>query len=317
MTVPEETKVPSEVDASVPPVSVTSEPATGQRRLGPAVAIPHHPLALVLWGASYPWRALGFMQRHGLWMWASFAILVHVVLLLVVACGLWLWTVPWLALCNAHLVALAADSPGWQAAVTLAVWGLWAIVVPLILVLSLVVVLLVGQLLASPFLDLLSEQVECAVMGTSAAPAGVRRTLAALALAAADCVWAVLYLGMAYVPLLILSLVPGLGAGISLVAGALLVAQQFLGLVLSRQLISYRARWACVLGNRWSALGFGLMVTLMLAVPGINLLLLPLATVGGTLLTCALWQAGRLVPILPPPPGAALQVQAEAQAAQR
>lgn len=265
-------------------------------------ALPRHPIAQLIWGASFPWRALGFISAHNLWLWASFAVLVNVVLLGVIAAGLYVYVMPYLAWADGRLAAMAADGETLQMAVRLLVWALWIMVLPLIFVGSTVIVLLFGQLFASPVLDILSEQTECAVMGTAAKAGGIGRFFGALALALADCIWGVVYLGAVYIPLLLLGFVPGVGALASLVAGAMVVAQQFMGLVLTRQLVSYRARWACILDNKWAALGFGAMTTLMLAVPGVDLLLLPLATVGGTLLACALWQADRLAPTLWAPP---------------
>lgn len=267
-----------------------------------AERLPQNPIAQVVWGASFPWRALGFIAAHELWLWASFAVLVNVALLGVITTSLWWYVMPWLGEAQARLTAMAADGQTLQMAVRLLVWALWIMMLPLIFVGSTVVVLLIGQLFASPFLDVLSEKVECIQMGTLPKKTGFGRFVGSAALALADCIWGVVYLGAVYIPLLLLGFVPGVGALVSLVAGAMVVSQQFLGLVLSRQLVSYRARWACVLQNKWAALGFGAMTTLMLAVPGIDLLLLPLATVGGTMLACALWRGDRLAPTLWAPP---------------
>ncbi|MEO0593615.1 MAG: hypothetical protein AAFZ38_08550, partial [Myxococcota bacterium] len=46
--------------------------------------------------------------------------------------------------------------------------------------------------------------------------------------------------------------------------------------------------------NRWLSLGFGSSSMLLLFVPGLNLILLPLAAVGGTLAFCDLYRAERL-----------------------
>jgi CysZ protein len=277
-------------------------PAQPQAAFRTEPTLPRHPITQMIWGASFPWRALGFIAEHELWLWASFAVLINIVLLAGIITGVIWYVMPWLSEAQARLGAMAADGQTLQMAVRLLVWALWIMVVPLIFVGSTVVVLLFGQLFSSPFLDMLSEKVECIQMGSLPQQAGFGRFVGAAALAFADCVWGIVYLGAVYIPLLLLGFVPGVGALVSLVAGSMVVSQQFLGLVLSRHLVSYRARWSCILQNKWPALGFGAMTTLMLALPGIDLLLLPLATVGGTMLACALWRADRLAPTLWAPP---------------
>ena len=75
---------------------------------------------------------------------------------------------------------------------------------------------------------------------------------------------------------------------------ALLLAHEFMGLPLTRQLVSYRERWSHVWRHKWLAVGMGTSTMLLLAIPGINLVLLPLASVGGTLMYCDLREAGRV-----------------------
>ena len=81
----------------------------------------------------------------------------------------------------------------------------------------------------------------------------------------------------------------------------MLPLQEFVGLPLARQLVGYRRRWGVVWDNRWLAAGFGSAVAVLFIVPGLNLVLLPLAAVGGTLLYCDLKTAGRLSVSLPEP----------------
>lgn len=250
-------------------------------------------------GLFYPLEGLAFIRRHGLWRLAFFAIVVNVLLLGgLVALGVYfVW--PWLTALDMWLAGfLGGASQLWQTLAALLTWLVWFLVLVLVMGVAGVVLLLVGQAVASPFLDLLSERIETLVLGVEPAGLTVRRLVDTVLVSLGDLVWGLVYYAGVQVPLLLLGLIPVIGTGpaavLSFGFAALLLAQEFVGLSLTRHLVSYRARWRAVMRNKWSCLGFGTTAMALLFVPGVNLVLLPVAAAGGTLLYCDLRAAGRL-----------------------
>jgi CysZ protein len=142
---------------------------------------------------------------------------------------------------------------------------------------------------------------EVIVLGREAPAGSIRGTLKSAGMAFADALYSLAFLVAVNVPVLMVSvLVPfvgtALGAALSFGFSALLLAQEFVTMPLARQLVAYRKRFAQVWRNRWLAFGFGLAAMGLLLVPGLNLLLLPLAACGGTLAYCDLERAGRVDP---------------------
>ena len=128
--------------------------------------LPDNSFALFMRGLTYPLEGLKFLREHKLWGMAAAAILVNIVLL-----------VAMIALASAYLIPLiqgwVAGMAAWAAGSTILGWLagglsflLWCLVGPVALVLGFLVLMLVGQTIASPFLDSLSEKVESLVLGT-------------------------------------------------------------------------------------------------------------------------------------------------------
>jgi CysZ protein len=293
--------VPSVCGASVSRDAASPPPAAlaqgGDLRYRPVVStfIPQ-----LFRGATYPWRAVLFLHRHRLWRQAGIAVGINILLLGAVMFALVSLAWPWLVSLDARTQAMAADGEVVRVALTLLKWAVWILVMPLVLVASAVVVLLLGGVVAAPFLDMLSERVEQLVIGTAPAPWNGRRAWQVFLFGLTDILWSLAFLVAIYVPLLVVGFIPGIGALASLVGGSLLLAQEFVGMPLARRMMPYRARWRIILDHKWLALGFGAMSTLFLMVPGLNLLLLPVASTAGTLLFCDLLRTGRVEAPAPP-----------------
>ena len=249
-------------------------------------------------GLGYPMKALHFMREHSLWGMASAAIVVNVVLLAAVMVFAFSLIIPWMQGSAAGMVAWAGASGFWLGLVNVLTWLLWFLVVPATVGLSFVVLVLVGQAVASPFLDSLSEEVESRVLGTPTTPMTAKRMVQDVTVALVDLIGGVVLLVCVNLPIFVFSLIPGVGTAIGPVLSfaftALLLAHEFMGLSMARKHVSYRNRWKAVWANRWSALGLGASSTILLFIPVVNLVLLPLAAVGGTLLYCDLRASGRL-----------------------
>jgi CysZ protein len=195
---------------------------------------------------------------------------------------------------------MSASDTEWIRAILAAVsWILWLLAVLVIVAANAILLLLMGQAVASPFLDMLSEKVEELSAGTVTAPFSVGRTAKSIALALADVVWSLGYLVAFNIPVFLIGvLIPVVGTSFSAVATfvftALVLSVEFVTMPAARAMVPYRRRFGMVWRNKWIALGFGTAAMGVMLVPGLNLILLPLASVGGTLAYCDLQAAGRL-----------------------
>jgi len=149
---------------------------------------------------------------------------------------------------------------------------------------------LIVLLLTSPFHALLSEKVEEQVTGTSVpALEGLGPALLAIPRGIFREVRKILY----YIPLavfvLIVSLIPGLQAFAPLLwfaLGAWMMGLQFVDYPMDNHQLSFRdVKDACA-SRRLSSLGFGAVVAFVAGIPLLNLVVIPAAVVGATLLWC-------------------------------
>ncbi|MBI5509143.1 MAG: EI24 domain-containing protein [Deltaproteobacteria bacterium] len=271
-----------------------NEPATSR-------PLPDGVVSQIVVGARYHFAALAFVRRHRLWGLTAVPTVVNVVLFLILLTVSLYVAVPWLQGAAAALTPAVGDGV-WHAIVSglakAAVWALYLVVPVLIVVVNAVVLVFLGQAVASPFLDLLSERVECLVLGIEPAPTSAARIVRSVTVAVADVIWSLLFWLAVNVPLALLNLVPLAGSAVAAVLGfcfaALLLTVEFAGLPLTRYFISVPGRWQAVWKNRWLGLGFGTATMALLFVPGLNLMLLPIASVAGTLMYCDLRRSGRL-----------------------
>ncbi len=155
--------------------------------------------------------------------------------------------------------------------------------------------LAVALMLASPVLDLLSRRVEERQSGGApAAGAGLRWEI----LEAAKGVG---YFLAAAPVVLIVSLIPLVGAPIALVWGSHALAIQQTDPALTRRGLAFKARRAWHKRFRAESVGFGVAGWALLLVPFANLLLVPALTVGATRLVMELDPEGVRARPAPPP----------------
>jgi CysZ protein len=262
--------------------------------------LPRAAIAQFFYGAAYPLRGLLFIRRHGLWRLVAVPLLVHILLFVSAAVIIHVDLVPYLSDWLGLLAEQHRPAPEYLETARF-LWGighllLWVIMLPLSFVLAALLVLSMGQFLCGPWLDLLAERVESICLQRATKPWTWRRGIEGLMAGLADLFVGPFYLGVIYLPLLLLSLLPGVGGVFSVFAGTLFIAHQCFAYTLGRASLSYRARWAAVVRNRWLCGGFGVATLLLLIVPFMGLMTLPVATVGGTLLCCDLLRAGRVRP---------------------
>ncbi len=175
-------------------------------------------------------------------------------------------------------------------------WLLW----PLFLLAGVVLVFytftLAANLIAAPFNGMLSARVEQQITGTLPAevPSG-----SGLLLEVAGSVFTELrkfcYFLLLAIPALALFLIPGLNLFAPLVwtlVGAWILALEYADYPLGNRGIAFADQRVLLRTRRGRHLGFGLGVLGMTLIPGINLLAMPTAVIGATLLHCDLEKPG-------------------------
>jgi len=191
------------------------------------------------------------------------------------------------------------EASGWLGGLLTALrWTIELIAGILITLLGLVLVLVLSSVVAAPFNDALSEAVEHILTGESAPPFSFRRMIAdVVRTIRLELLKVLIYLAVVGPIFLVSFFIPGLGQLVSLLGFALTAV--YLG-------IDYvdwpaaRRNWS--VGDRVSftrrqlpaVAGFGTGVWVLLFIPLVNLLFMPAAVAGGTMLFLAVQE--------PPPP---------------
>lgn len=244
------------------------------------------------WGARYAVRGARILAAHPrLWgyVFAPIALMIGAFAL---GAGLILWLVP--------LATGLLWVPGPESApltVTMYAVALWTVRIVLVGALLLALYLTAG-LVATPFNDRLSEQIERRILRTTTDEVLFRQFVRDLFWSVAHSALSLaVYLAVMGV-LLLLNLLPGVGSAVSFVVGALVSAMFFtresMDGSLSRRRMGYVAKWRTVAGIWPYALGFGGVVSLAMWLPLLNFLVLPMSVAGGTALFCHLERAGAL-----------------------
>lgn len=170
-------------------------------------------------------------------------------------------------------------------------WLLWSVAVLVTAVLVFFTFTVVGNLIASPFNELLSERTEEALSGTSNdEPFSLQRfaqdawrTL----LMEARKMWIFVAVMLVILPL---NLIPGLGNSLYTVLAVGLtlffLSFEYLGFVMVRKRKFFREQKDYILSRKFLMLGFSCGVMCILAIPFFQLLCIPLAVIGVTRLWC-------------------------------
>lgn len=255
-----------------------------------------NPLTQMVAGFGYPIRAIKFMRTHKLFSYAAGAIAINIALFLVFVWSFSVWVLPFFS----HADGAAWIDSDWWRSTWDTVGGLVSFLmfsagIILGLALGAIIILVLGQAIASPFLERLSERIEEIQLGTPSQPFKLALVLRGVAMAVSDVFWAILLMIALQGSILLLAgWLPPLASVLSTLAAAFIVAHEFITLPLSRRLVPYRPRLSLAWKQKWWSFGFGSSTLLLLFIPGLNLILLPAAAAGGTLLYCDLKTAGRL-----------------------
>jgi uncharacterized protein involved in cysteine biosynthesis len=238
-------------------------------------------------------RGVGYAWRGGRFVYIEHRELARFWLPPVLITTALLITAGWVAL-DVHdavtewLWATPAGDGFWAGAQRVAHRALMWLVAIALLAAAAVVVALVSGVIAAPFNDALSEAVEHKVLARPAAPFAFGRALRDVARTIALELLKLGAYGAVMVPLFGLGLfVPPLSPlthGAGLVFTALYFAIDYVDSAASRRDLSARQRFRWALGHAPAMLGFGVGVWALLFVPIVNLLFMPAAVAGGTLL---------------------------------
>lgn len=237
-------------------------------------------------GLKYPFRGARFVFRTHPGLARIYGVPIVLVLLALVAlvhsvythheaATAWLWPEP-----------LGED---WWATSLRVLHGFAELLVgTLMLLVGYVLVTILGALVAAPFNDALSERVEALYTGRPG-PAFSFRTLLRdlLRTIRLEALKILLYVGVMLPLFLFGFILPVLGP-VQTAAGFLFTtgyfALDYMDWPASREGLGVRARLAFVRDHLGPALGFGTGVWLFLFVPVVNLLLMPAAVAGGTMM---------------------------------
>jgi CysZ protein len=151
-------------------------------------------------------------------------------------------------------------------------YGLWALAYGAAVLVTLIVSMLVANIAAAPFYEIVSVAVEREVTGRAPPELGLWGNVRVAWVEVKKAAFII-------VVSIILLFIPGLNV-ISVLLSAFLIGWNFFDYPLARRGWSFRERLAFVRREFWSVLGFGLW----LVIPFAQIVMMPLAVAGGTML---------------------------------
>lgn len=234
-------------------------------------------------GFAYVFRAPRFLLKHpGL---LRFVVIPFVINLLVFSLTVYFG----LDLFNHLLEQYLPQGETWYLAVLY--YLAWVVAGLLTTVMVFFSFTVVGNLLAAPFNELLSERIEILVTGTEEAnPFALARFCAESGRAMLIELKKQLFFIVGMIMLLLINLVPGFGPIIYAVLAPLFIlfflVIEYLGFVLVRKQVGFSRQQRYVFKHPLLMVGFGCAVFCLLAIPLLQFFCIPLAVSGATLLWC-------------------------------
>ena len=247
----------------------------------PLTPISKYSATAFLQGAKLPLEAAAFLsQRPKLWILVMIPLIINLVI--------------FISLISWGFSEFAQTLEGWLEGNQAWYWTAlrWTARIFFWLVILVVVYFIftpVSLLIAAPFNDFLAERVERA-FGFQIEDN--RFFLKALLVEAAYSIYStaktLLLFSVVFLMLLPLNFVP-VGGSIAYAAAAFLWAMwcsalEFTSYAADRRHIRFRDRWQLLRHHAAAALGFGLVTVLLLMIPFLNILIVPVSAVGGTML---------------------------------
>jgi CysZ protein len=257
------------------------------------LTLKNNPLSNFSRGFFYPFRAAGFIRKHG----ALFKYIIVPFLINVVTLSL---AVYWgLSFFNSVVVHYIPQGDAWYWVIFS--YFIWTVAVLLTMVLVFFGFTVTGSIIASPFNDILSEKTEEILTGIPHEEPFVLRvflkdgTRTVIDESKKVAVFVVLML-----LLLPLNLFPGgtlLYSALSVLLTVFFLTVEYTGYVFSRKHLTFKDQRRFIFSRKLLLTGFGVGVMAILAVPFLQFFTIPLGVVGAT----RLWHddAGQKIPEQP------------------
>lgn len=161
------------------------------------------------------------------------------------------------------------------------------LVVLLLLIVQVYLFTVIGRIIAAPFLELLTRKVESLAGPLVDPPAEISFLQSIWRVMIQESKRVLIYIGV-MIPLLALNLIPGLGnllyTALAWLVTSFFLASEFLDYPLERRGYSLNSKLRYTRSLGLTGISFGTSVFILGVLPILNLALLPLAAVGGTLL---------------------------------
>ncbi len=229
-------------------------------------------------------------QPH-LWPYVFIPAMLTLTALVAAVVGTWS-VIDWL---TASLwTSAAGTSQGW----TILLWIThWMVRLATLVVFSLAAYMVAG-LVAVPFNDRLSNDVELQVLGPLDEPFDLRVMLGDLLMSLRHTLAGLLLWATLLFLLFLLNLVPGIGSIVgtagSVLVSCVLLARETMDGCMSRRRLGFLHKLRVVRANLWLCVGLGFGAWLGMWVPLMNFLVLPMAVAGGTRMFCWLELEGQI-----------------------
>jgi len=228
-------------------------------------------------GARCLWRGFGLLNTRGVRGYAALPILINVVVF-----SMLLWFAA--SHFGGWVDAMVPRLPDWMAWLESLFWLVFAGVAAVLVFFSFTAV---ANIIGSPFNGMLAEAVERQLTGTST-ETSLRETLRQAPAMLLDEVRKLGYYARWALPLVVLFFIPLLNLLAPLLwamFGAWMLAVEYADYPLGNRGLRGAQIRAVLRNHRASALGFGAMTLVATLVPGLNLLVMPAAVAGATILT--------------------------------
>jgi len=242
------------------------------------------------YGCRFPWLGLRMLaSQRQLWIWAAIPAIINSILMLSAFVFVWLHVDSWAAW-------LWQDpETGWIGIL----WHAYVFVLGFACFFALfVVIYVVGSLLATPFYDRLSEEVEAQILGLRNETVTWQILLGDILYSVWHSLLALVVWFVGLVVLFGLNAIPLAGALLEFLLNALftsvLLAREMTDGAMSRRRLSFRHKFRIVVKGSgfFGGLGFATMMTQW--IPFMNFITLPAGICGGTLMFCCMESQGLL-----------------------